>query len=486
MIMKDNTPEAGIEAEVPAVPPERMLGRHPKGLALLFVTEMWERFSYYGMRGLLILFLVDAVKDGGLGWSQEDAGRLYGWYTSLVYLTPVLGGLLADRYLGTHRSLVLGGVIIALGHFTLALQTMSTFYIGLLLIIVGTGFFKPCASVMVGQLYGFNDPRRDAAYTIFYMGINLGAFIGPLICGWLAENPRYGWSYGFAAAGVGMVLGLWAYLAGRPYFLAGVGERPESQLKPAAGLPDQAVAPEGAEERQRILAIVIMAFFVIFFWSAFEQAGASLNLYALEKTNRAVSADTWLSPWLAPDPSTGGAVSLPASWFQSLNPLFILLFAPLFSWWWGRLQRLGLEPATPVKMALGLWLLGAGFVVMVYAALRSDGGALVSPWWLVLTYLLHTWGELCLSPVGLSFVNKLAPVRLAALLMGMWFLANWAANLIAGYLTAYMGAISKGELFHILSGQADFFLLFVATSFAAGLLLLLLTPRLAKLMHGIR
>ena len=482
--MKDKFKEAVKEANAPYAPYTGLLGRHPKGLALLFVTEMWERFSYYGMRGLLILFLVDAVNDGGLGWSKEDAGRLYGWYTSLVYLTPVLGGVLADRYLGTHRSLVLGGVIIALGHFTLAWHTMPAFYTGLALIIVGTGFFKPCASVMVGQLYGYNDPRRDAAYTIFYMGINLGAFIGPLICGWLAEDPHYGWSYGFAAAGVGMVLGLLAYLAGRGSYLGEIGAPPTRAI-PIASASDDAPPALSREERHRIIAIVIMAFFVVFFWSAFEQAGASLNLYALEKTDRGVSVDSWLSNWLSADPLTGGTVSLPASWFQSLNPLFILLFAPLFSWLWGRLGRLGVEPATPAKMALGLWLLGAGFAVLVGGAMRSDGGALVSPGWLVVTYLLHTWGELCLSPVGLSFVNKLAPARLAALLMGVWFLANWAANLIAGYLTAYMDAISKGQLFQIVGGQADFFLLFVASSFAAGLLLLVITPGLAKLMHGI-
>ena len=433
-----------------ADPPPSPLGteaKQPPGLWLLFGVEMWERFSYYGMRALLVLYLVN-----GLGWGDADAARLYGNYTALVYLTPILGGYLADRFIGTRRSLVVGGVIIAAGHFSLAMPGMAFFYLGLGLIIVGTGFFKPNVSTMVGQLYGQNDPRRDAGFTIFYMGINLGAFLAPLLCGWLAAE--FGWHYGFGAAGVGMLAGLGMYLWGRDRLLPGVGLAPRE--RPQAERADTE-RPLTGEEKRRVAAIFLVAFFVIFFFMAFEQSGSSMNLFADRHTDRTV-----------------GGFEVPTAWFQSINAFAILLFAPLFALLWMRLAARGKEPSTPTKMALGLVLLGLGFVLMAVAGWRADAGVRVSPAWLAAVYVLHTWGELCLSPVGLSLVTKLAPVRLAALLMGVWFLANFAANWLAGQAAALM------ERFGSLGG---FFSLFVATSLGAGVVLFALSPMLRKLMN---
>jgi proton-dependent oligopeptide transporter, POT family len=443
----------------------------PPGLALLFVTEMWERFSYYGMRALLVLFLIGETERGGLGWSTQAASQLYGWYTGLVYLTPIIGGYLADRYLGTHRALVIGGAVIALGHFSLALESLAGFYAGLILLILGTGFFKPNVSTLVGQLYELHDSRRDAGFTIFYMGINLGALLGPLICGYLGQSEQFGWRYGFAAAGIGMVLGLLVYLFGKKRYLGSIGDVPLRQ----SGHDPADNQPLSREERHRIAALLIMAFFVIFFWLAFEQAGSSMTLFAERNTDRTTPA--WLG-WLITEPS------FPTAWFQAVNPAFILLLAPFFSLLWQRLGARSLELHTPLKMALGLWLLGSGFLVLVLGAYWSDRGLLVSPLWLIGAYFLHTCGELCLSPVGLSLVTRLAPLKFASMLMGMWFLANFAANLLAGYLAGMLEAVEQGEVFHILGGQADFFLIFVLSSIGAGGLLILLGPLLTRLMHG--
>ncbi|MGH8652053.1 MAG: peptide MFS transporter [Gammaproteobacteria bacterium] len=443
----------------------------PPGLALLFVTEMWERFSYYGMRALLVLFLIAEADRGGFGWPVERASQLYGWYTGLVYLTPLLGGYLADRYLGTHRALVVGGSLIALGHFSLALESVASFYTGLALLIIGTGFFKPNVSTMVGQLYSTHDPRRDAGFTIFYMGINLGALIGPLVCGYLAQSERFGWGYGFAAAGLGMVLGLLGYLAGKRKYLGEIGSRPAARHADSHGIG----APLTREEKERIVALMITAFFVIFFWLAFEQAGSSMTVFAERSADR--SAPEWLQ-WLI------GGSAFPTAWFQAVNPGFILLLAPGFSLLWQALGRREIEPSTPFKMALGLMLLGSGFLFLVLGAHLSDQGVRVSPGWLIGAYFLHTCGELCLSPVGLSLVTKLAPLKLASMLMGVWFLANFAANLLGGYLAGTLEAVQRGEFFQLLGGQADFFLIFVLSSLAASGLLFALAPFLKKLMHG--
>ena len=423
-------------------------GRQPRGLWLLFIVEMWERFSYYGMRALLVLYLVNELK-----WSDADASKLYGTYTGLVYLTPILGGYLADRLIGTRRSLVIGGIIIALGHFSLAVPGMTAFYLGLALIIIGTGFFKPNVSTMVGQLYRQGDSRRDAGFTIFYMGINLGAFLAPLVCGYLGE--KVGWHYGFGAAGVGMVLGLLVYMWGVNKYLPGIGLAPTQEMR-----KEQAASrgPLTREEKQRVAVIFIVAFFVVFFWAAFEQAGASMNLFADRHT------DTNLFGF-----------EFPASWFQSVNPFAILICAPLFAQLWLGLGRTGREPPTPAKMAIGLLLLAAGFGIMVLGAARADTGIRVSPLWLVGAYTLHTWGELCLSPVGLSLVTKLAPLKFASLLMGVWFLANFFANLLAGQLSALMGEFSSLQ---------SFFSIFLIAPAVAGVILLLLSPMLKRMMHG--
>ncbi|HEV8320804.1 MAG TPA: peptide MFS transporter [Myxococcota bacterium] len=459
-----STAAAPVTGPPPEATPPEARKKQPIGLFLLFGTEMWERFSYYGMRAILVLYLID-TKMGGAGWPKTYASRLYGWYTGLVYLTPLAGGYLADKFIGTHRSLIIGGLIIACGHFSLAMHSMPTFYAGLVLIILGTGFFKPNVSTMVGQLYTQGDPRRDAGFTIFYMGINLGAFLGTFICGYLGESPQWGWHYGFGAAGVGMVCGLAMYVLGKRKYLGAIGEVPMARAGGAAAAAN--AAPLTREERDRVAAIFITAFFVIFFWLAFEQAGSSMNIFAAERTAR-----------------TFFGYTIPASWFQNINPLAILVFGPAFATMWVRLGARGKEPSTPVKMATGLLLLGGGFVFMVIGGRISDGGKLAGPIWLSLAYLFHTWGELCLSPVGLSLVTKLAPVKFASLLMGTWFLANFCANLAGGYVAALVEKVERGEVFRLLGGEADFFLMFVVSSVLAATVLLLLTPQLKKLMHG--
>ena len=509
----------------PSVQGDRAFFGHPRGLGLLFVVEMWERFSYYGMRALLVLYLVNA-----LGWTTADATGLYGTYTSLVYLTPLLGGWLADRWLGTRRAMILGGLTIAAGHFTMAAPGMTPFYVGLALIVAGTGLFKPNVSTQVGQLYAPGDARRDGGFTLFYMGINLGAALGPLACGWLAQGSGLGWHWGFAAAGAGMVLGLGAYLWGRDRALAGIGLRTprlaaaasgpgveadgrtglHALLGACAGLLAAAAlgvrtpqpfllgAAAGAafgvtvlgsrgDERRRVLAIFLVAFFVVLFWAAYEQAGSSLNLFADRNTDLRL-----------------GGFEIPSSWVQSVPAVAILLFGLPFTAAWAALARRGREPSAPAKMAAGLALLGLGFLVMVAAGARADAGAKVSPLWLVGGYTLHTLGELCLSPVGLSYVTKVAPARFASLLMGAWFLANAVANKIAGALAAYTptpgeaaaaagpaaAASGLGGLGGVVQRAAQtfegFFSIFVVSSLAGAALLALAVPLVKRLTAGVK
>jgi POT family proton-dependent oligopeptide transporter len=436
---------------------------------VLFVTELWERFAYYGMRALLILYLIDTA-GGGLGWSRERASELYGWYNGLVYLTPVAGGWLADRFLGTNRSLAIGGAIIALGHFVLALGPPAALYAGLGLIVIGTGFFKPNVYTMVGQLYRPDDVRRDAGFTLYYMGINLGALFGPLVCAWLAAHPRFGWHYGFGAAGIGMVLGLLFYLRTRDARLSGVGSPPvrSRSNSESIAVPFRLVP----HERRRVLALGIITVFVVFFWLAFEQVGSSLNIFAAQRTDRSVGASL---AWLVP------AGEIPAAWFQAINPLFVLLLAPLMAGLWERLGSSG--PSTQAKMALGLVVLGLAYVVMVLGAEAGDSGVRVSPWYLVSFYFVYSIGELCFLPAGFSFVGQAAPARLASMLMGIWFTANFVANLLGGYLAGSVEAIERGEFFVVLGGQADFFLIFVISCLGAGLLLTVLLPTIRRLMR---
>ena len=498
----------------PALDDTALFG-HPRGLGLLFITEMWERFSYYGMRAILILYLTEA-----LHWNTARAANLYGTYTMLVFLTPLIGGYLADRVIGTRRSLVIGGLVIAAGHFCLAVPSMTMFYTGLTLIIIGTGFFKPNVSTMVGQIYADGDSRRDAGFTIFYVGINTGAFLGGLVCGYLADQTRFGdrgWHWGFAAAGIGMVLGLIVYIAFRDKYLPGIGVRAAKQI-PGVAAPivarDSRVALHAligaatgiaigvllggfdvlgafvaatigaslavtilgshGEERKRVIAIFIVAFFVVVFWACYEQAGSSMNLFAANNTNLQL-----------------GSFHIPAAWFQNVNPAVIVIFAPLFAWIWVKLAKIGREPSTALKMVIGLALLGLGFVFMVIGGKRADSGVLVNPMWLVAAFTFHTWGELCLSPVGLSYVTKVAPVRFASLLMGVWFLANGAANKIAGTiaeLTPTPGEVPPaprggfvGMLQHVALTNHGFYTIFLVAALSASLLMIFFVPLLKRL-----
>jgi POT family proton-dependent oligopeptide transporter len=441
------------------------IARQPPGLFLLFGVEMWERFSFYGMRAFLTLFLISAA--GGFGWSKEQASHLYGWYQGLVYLTPLFGGWLADRVLGTHRAVIIGGIVIASGHFCLAVPAKPTFFLGLVLIIIGTGFFKSNISTMVGQLYSEGDRRRDAAFTIFYMGINLGATIGQILCPKLAD--QWGWHVGFSAAGFGMVLGLLVYLVFKRRFLGQIGDVPAGRIRPspAATAGASARAPLSREEWRGIAAIAVLAFFNIFFWMAFEQTGSSMTFFAAERTR----------------PTLFG-VRILAAQYQSVNAIAIVLLAPVFAWMWTRLEARGRAPSTPVRFATGLILLGRGFAVLVVGARLSDGGVRVSGTWLIATYVLHTCGELCLSPVGLSMVTKLAPARLASLMMGAWFFSMFIADLTAGLLAGTVEKVERGEVFHVLGGQADFFLMFVVSTVLAGLALMAFSPWVKRLMAG--
>jgi len=512
---EDNLQDRGDDDEAGAVPqrPRKKVAKgQPKGLWVLFITEMWERFSYYGMRALLVFYLVAKTSEAnpGFGWSIASATKLYGWYTGLVYLTPIAGGWLADKLLGTHRSMLVGGWIIAMGHFCLAATELFghgsasavtfgsdpgqflTFMSGLVLIIIGTGFFKPCVSVMVGQLYSEDDPRRDSGFTIFYMGINVGAFLSGVVAGTLGE--KIGWHWGFGSAGVGMVVGLLTYQVFRPMFLKGIGLPPHhapehnSGHKPAAEQLRQAEIDEYERTRrltsvdwQRMAVVLILAVFAIVFWMAFEQAGSSLNLFAKDKTDRGL-------PWLASKvPTSWSAVvdPFPATWYQSVNPAAIVIFAPVFAWLWMWLEKRGWQPSTPVKFAIGLMLLSLGFVVMIFAAIQADRAGLAGPHWLLFVYVLVTWGELCLSPVGLSMVTKLSPARYTSVMMGLYFGTYFIANLGAGYVAAFSTKIEAGDVFTLIGGQADFFLFVAAVPFTVGLIVLALSPIIKRMMHGL-
>ncbi|HET9449553.1 MAG TPA: peptide MFS transporter [Aggregicoccus sp.] len=485
---------------------------HPKGLYLLFFTEMWERMSYYGMRALLVLFLVDKVN--GWGWSNADALALYGTYTGLVYLTPIAGGYIADNLIGQRKAVVLGGTLMMIGHLLLALPGEAIFYSGLAFLIAGNGFFKPNISTMVGGLYAPGDGRRDGAFTIFYMGINLGSFIGVTLCGYLGE--RLGWHYGFGAAAVGMFLGLVSFLTFSGKLLGKVGlaadktpeQRSEAWKKVgiyaaaiavsvvlfyglkqvesmadatflrfcgAAGLfalvsyagnkflekaHDQAREALGAltkQEIHRVISIFIIAIFVVIFWMGFEQAGGLMNLYTDQKVDRFVLG------W-----------EVPTTWFQNFNAAFIVLLAPLFATMWTRLASKGKDPNVVVKMALGLIFMGLGFLFMAGASNQSADVGKAAAWWVIMAYLFHTVGELCLSPVGLSMVTKVAPVRMVSAMMGVWFLANALANKLSGVVGGYSEKL----------GEMDVFLLLVAVGVVGGALLWALSGKVKALMHG--
>jgi POT family proton-dependent oligopeptide transporter len=510
---------------------------HPKGLYILFITEMWERFSYYGMRAIFVLFLSKALL-----LSDKDASNIYGSFTGLVYLTPLIGGYISDRYWGNRRSIFIGGILMAIGQFLMYFcggmlgspSANAVMLTGLTFLVIGNGFFKPNISTMVGQLYTKDDSRVDGAFTIFYMGINLGAFFSPLVCGGLGDTGDVSdFKYGFLAAGIGMVVSVITFELLKNKYLVGpdgtpVGMPPNhnqsEKVKKAAEGPKTNMGKAGLiiligvalvfvfnkvfgldligscifasaiavpsmiitdnsltkDEKQRIWVIFILAFFVIFFWSAFEQAGASLTLFADKQTERNI-----------------GGWEMPASWFQSINPLGIILLAPLFSMFWIALSKNKREPSSPLKMAMGLGLLCLGYVVIAAGVNGVDSNTKISMWWLISLYVLHTMGELCLSPIGLSMVSKLAPIRFSSLLMGTWFLANAAANKLAGSLSALIppgtediakaGGVAEYPtlLGFQITNLYEFFMIFILISGIAAAVLVLIYRKLIKMMHGV-
>jgi POT family proton-dependent oligopeptide transporter len=404
---------------------------HPRGLSTLFFTEMWERFSYYGMRAFLILYMVAPVAAGGLGFTDARAASIYGTYTGSAWAASIVGGLIADRLLGQYRTVLVGGIIIAAGHFTLAFKSLPSFYGGLALIVMGTGCLKPNVSTLVGSLYPQGDTRRDAGFSLFYMGINLGATLGPLIAGYLAQNVN--WHIGFACAGVGMTFGLVQYVAGRGRLEQGIARLGHTAL--ATDAPGRTQTAGGSrrlspDEWKRIVAIVFFFAAAVVFWGAYEQAGSTLNLFADRYTR-----------------NQAFGFSFPSSWFQSVQPIFVMLLAPVFAWLWLRLGRR--QPSVPAKFALGLLFMGLSFAVLIPAGAlaQSGAGVRVSPWFLVWSYFISELGELCVSPIGLSAVTKLAPLRIVGLMMGVWFLSNAFGNKLAGWAAGFFSTVPLHDLF---------------------------------------
>ncbi|MGB0886589.1 MAG: peptide MFS transporter [Vicingaceae bacterium] len=432
---------------------EQLFG-HPKGLFILFFTEMWERFSYYGMRAILVLYIISEI-DGdnpGLGWSQGDALELYGWYTMLVYVLSIPGGLLADKLLGQKKTVLLGGVLLCLGHGVLAIEEMWAFYSGLVLIILGVGALKPNISTMVGGLYKKGDVRRDKGFTLFYIGINVGAFLSSIIVGTVGEV--YGWHYGFGLAGIGMVLGQLVYMAGQKHlkFVGNfIGDNKEEAEKSKAPLTNI--------EKDRILVMLLSFAIIVVFWGAFEQAGGLMNIYTLEKIDRGFMG-----------------IEIPASVFQSANAFFIITLGTVVAAFWAKRQLKGKESSTLFKMALGVIIMGTGFLAMSAAAMQADNsvdgkGAMI---FLIIAYLFHTIGELFASPTALSFITKLAPAKYASLMMGAYF----AATGFGSKLAALVGGLAEGAgEFQVFTGIFIFTLLF------GGLILAMLKP-LKRLTHG--
>lgn len=444
-------------------PSQGTLLGHPKGLFLLFGTEMWERFSYYGMRALLVLYLTDLTTKGGLGWTTEDALQLYGIYTGLVYVTPLLGGWLADNVIGQRKAIIFGGVLMAAGQFTLGTphkfipgMEVMFFYIGLALLVLGNGLFKPNISTMVGDLYEEGDHRRDGAFTIFYMGINLGAAFAPLVVGYIAET--YQWQYGFITAGIGMVISVVMQFTLAPRYLGTIGNEPAAKVAMAQQADQTAKEPLTAEERDRMKVIMILGVFTIMFWVGFEQAGGLLNIFARDYTDRMIFD-----------------FEVPATWFQSVNAIFIVIFAPVIASIWVKMGDK--EPSSPKKFILALLFLAMGFVCMIGAVVEMENSAdgKSAMMWLIGLYFFHTIGELCLSPIGLSMVTKLAPLRLMSFMMGVWFLFIAAANYVAGFVGSLVGKDTSMMAIFIGVGGASVL--------SAGILYLL-SDRLLDWMHG--
>ncbi len=487
---------------------------HPKALYTLFGTEMWERFSYYGMRALLTLYLTAELANGGFGLNREESLTMYAVFTGLVYLTPILGGWVADNFLGKRKTVYIGGLVMAVGQFLLAASAflahsldpvtrLFVFNFGLGVLIIGNGFFKPNISTIVGDFYDDNDPRKDSAFNIFYMGINLGAILGPFIAGALGENVS--WGYGYLAAGIGMLIGV-LWMKSREATLEDKGLPPNSPKDKLIldgkdwrdiivyaialiiatlaivyiwrMLPDNVTTiltyigftvgigglsyiifkgTNGSAEWSRMIVILVLAFFNIAFWAGFEQAGGTMNLFAKENTDRLIFG------W-----------DMPATWFQNINPIAILIFAPIFSVMWLKLDAMKLNPRTPIKFAIGLFLGAAAFWVMTQASNAADGGNLVSPWWLVIVYVVLTLGELMLSPIGLSMITKLAPRKLVSVVMGLWMASFAAGNYLAGMMESILHKYDF-ELYPFIT----------MLMLGSGVCLLILSPFLNKAMKGI-
>ncbi len=430
----------------------KMFSEHPKGLYILFFTEMWERFSYYGMRAILTLYMITSVTNdnSGLGWDDAFALSIYGWYTMAVYVMSIPGGIIADRWLGQKKTVLLGGILLVFGHSILAIDAIWAFAAGLSLIVLGVGGLKPNISTMVGGLYRKGDPRRDHGFTIFYIGINVGAFLASLVVGGVGEI--YGWHYGFGLAGVGMLLGVSVFLYGHKY-LKDVGNPPKLRSE----VSTQIKKPLTKIEKDRMVVLFLSFIIIIVFWGAFEQAGGLMNIYTNSKVDR------MLFGW-----------QIPTSWFQSLNPFFIMIFGTLVATFWLKRQRSNKEASTLFKMAVGTMIMGTGFLMMSGASLQSTSDGQAGMYWLIAAYLLHTIGELCASPTALSFITKLAPVKYGSFMMGSYFAATGVGNKIAGLLGE--SASEAGEL-QIFTG------IFIFTT-VFGIILLVFLKKLKALTHG--
>jgi POT family proton-dependent oligopeptide transporter len=514
-------------AIAPAIAPENDTGffGHPTGLFICFATEMWERFSFYGMKYLLLLYLTKYHL-----FTDANGLEVLGGYAALVYATPVIGGLLADRYLGMRKAVVFGGILLVLGHLGMAFEgeqarsvggeivrddgALQVFYFSLALIVIGVGFLKPNISTIVGQLYGADDPRRDAGFTIFYMGINLGAFAATLLCGYLGET--YGWGYGFGAAGIGMLVGLITFLRGQKYLRGHADPKDETLLKQRSPLglnKEMTIYLSGLIgvvatwqmlqfhsvvgytlnimsiavllglgwfitmkcnpiERSRMIVLIVLTMSTVVFWALFEQSAASMTLYADRVMDRTLLG-----------------VELTASQFGAMNSLFIFMFAPVFAWLWTTLARRGLEPSTPVKFSLGIAQAGLGFGALVYGASVPDELGRVAAYWMVLAYLMHTCGELCLSPVGLSAVTKLAVPSIVGVMMGSWFLATAYSEFVAAQLAKLAAIETVGggvtDISVALASYTELFSNLFWVGLAVAAVLLVISPLLKKMMHGI-
>jgi proton-dependent oligopeptide transporter, POT family len=502
---------------------DNVLG-HPSGLFVLFFTEMWERFSYYGMRALLVLFLTSAILDGGWGWSREEALSLYGTYTMLVYFTPVIGGYLADKFLGYRWAVAIGALIMTAGHAAMTLDTPSSLYIGIGCLIAGNGLFKPNMTSIISEMYDDRSEKKDAAFTIYYMGVNAGAFLGILLCGYIGET--YGFHWGFGLAGIFMFLGMLQFWFAQNIFgNIGLSKKRQDSTSKTNDITLVKITPE--IQRDRYIVVGILAFFTVFFWAAFEQAGGSMTIFANDYTNRVLEGTAatafritntlitivplgiityvllllfkmtfknyplsnfflgvsfiiiWgIVIWMLKNQFNESSTEIPASWFGILNSFYIIAFAPLFSKIWESKYN----PPASVKFGIGLILLGLGFGILAYGSAGIPSGAQtasVSIVWLVLAYLLHTLGELTLSPVGLSYLSKLVPATKIGLMFGLWYVAIGMGNKVAGSMGGMIDQITSEY------SLTTFFLIFTLIPLVAGFLIITMTKKIKSLMHGV-